>query len=183
MWVRSEYAGELAVLSAWLCALLPWGVSYAGGIRLFRIHFIYAFLQFTPGLALEGSTPYVSVWAARTFPQDEALAFGYRLWLLAAGVFSLALALSVVYYVYDHRLEERAPVDPVRLMGVLLLASAVAFTASTYFVLTRLPGWTIPVGVGFMYVFGALLLVVERTEAEIDAAETRTDRPEPSDVE
>ncbi len=28
MWVRSEYAGELAVLSAWVSVLLPWNVSW-----------------------------------------------------------------------------------------------------------------------------------------------------------
>ena len=27
-WVRSEYAGELAVISAWLSMVLPWNVVY-----------------------------------------------------------------------------------------------------------------------------------------------------------
>ena len=54
MWVRSEYAGELAVLSAWLCALLPWSVSYAtpGDVEVFRIHFPYLLFQFVPGVDL-----------------------------------------------------------------------------------------------------------------------------------
>lgn len=30
MWVRSEYAGELAVLSAWVSMLLPWNVVWKG---------------------------------------------------------------------------------------------------------------------------------------------------------
>jgi hypothetical protein len=39
----SEYAGDLALLSAWLYALLTWSVSDAtpGDVRVFRIHFPY----------------------------------------------------------------------------------------------------------------------------------------------
>lgn len=166
MWVRSEYAGELAVLSAWLCALLPWSVSYAsqGGLRLFRIHFVVAFFQFIPGVDFgEFATPYVFVWEAPGFPDDAAVAFGYQLWILAAAVMALTLVFSVVYYVYDERLEARSPVDPVRVMGGLLCLCAIGFSGSTYFLWTRFIGTTVPVGVVFMFVLGGLLLIVERT--------------------
>ena len=164
MWVRSEYAVELAVLSAWVCALLPWSVSYASqeGLRLFRIHFVYLFFQFVPGVDL-GDMPFRFVHDAPGFAANETTAFGYQLWLLGAAVLSLALALSFVYYVYDDRLEARSPVDPVRLMGGLLVASAVLYTGATFFVSSGFVGITVPVGVVFMYVLGGTLLFVERT--------------------
>jgi len=166
MWVRSEYAGELAVLSAWLCALLPWSVSYAsqGGLRLYRIHFLYLFFQFIPGVDFgQYDTPYLLVHRAPGFPDNASVAFGYQLWILATAVFTVALALSAVYYVYDERLEAESPVDPVRLMGALLILSAVPLTASTYLLLTGFAGITVPIGILFMYLLGGLLLVVERT--------------------
>ena len=78
-------------------------------------------------------------------------------------MFTFALALSVVYYVYDERLEAASPVDPVRVMGGLLLATALPLTAATYYVSVGFSGITVPVGVVFMYLFGGLLLVVDRT--------------------
>lgn len=166
MWVRSEYAGEFAVLSAWLCALLPWTVNYASrdGVMLFRIHFVYLFLQFVPGIDLgDGYVPWVFVHDGPGFPDNATVVFGYQLWVLGAALFTLPLVLSVVYYVYDDRLEERSPVDPVRVMGGLLVAAAVPLTGATYFLATGLVGYTVPVGVLFMYVLGGLLLVAERT--------------------
>jgi uncharacterized protein (TIGR04206 family) len=175
MWVRSEYAGELAVLSAWLCALLPWSLSYASGdgVRLVRIHFLYLFFQFAPGAALSNLLDtYVLVTDAPSFPNSATVGFGYRLWALGAIVSTLLVAFSLVYYRYDERLEERSPIDPVRLVGGLLIASAVPLTGATYFVATGAIGTTVPVGVVFMYVFGGSLLVVERTpDPEGDATE------------
>lgn len=165
MWVRSEYAGELAVLSTWLCALLPWSVSHAtfGELQLFRIHFLVVFLQFVPGVDLgEGLDPFVLVHDAPGFPESATVAMGYRLWLAAAAVFALLLVWSFVYYAFDERLEERSPLDPVRVTGGLLLAAALPLTASTYYVAVGVPGITVPVGVVFMYVFGGLLLAVDR---------------------
>jgi len=164
MWVRSEYAGELAVLSAWVCALLPWSVTYNPQIGLYRIHFVYAFLQFLPSIDLgEAFDPYVLVQNASGFPESPTVAFGYELWLAAAVVFTFALVLSAVYYVYDDLLEERLPADPVRVMGVLLVGTALPLTAATYYLVTGSGGITVPVGVVFLYLLGGLLLVVDRT--------------------
>lgn len=165
MWVRSEYAGELAVLSAWLCALLPWSVSYAspGEFQVFRIHFVYLLFQFVPGLELgEGAVPFVLVVDGPAFAADPSMRFAYQLWIAGAAVFTLVLAWSVVYYVYDERLEARSPVDPVRVMGGLLVVTALPLAAATYYVIVTLPGTTVPVGVLFMFLFGGLLLVVDR---------------------
>lgn len=166
MWVRSEYAGEFAVLSVWLCAMLPWSVTVArgDGFWLFRIHFVYLFFQFLPGLNLgEDYVPWVFVHEAPGFPDSGAVAFGYQLWVLGAALFALPLALSVAYYAYDDRLEARAPLDPVRVMGVLLVAAAVPLTGASYFLATEMRGYSLPVGVLFMYLLGAMLLLVERT--------------------
>lgn len=166
MWVRSEYAGELAVLSAWLCALLPWSVSYASldGNHLFRIHFVAGFLQFVPGLGL-GRRIQTGVFVASApgFPQDQTVALAYQWWLAGAAVFALVLAWSVLYYAFDEQAEARSQIDPVRVMGGLLLASAVPMTAATYYLAQGFTGVTLPVGVVFMYLFGGLLLVVDRT--------------------
>lgn len=166
MWVRSEYAGEFAVLSAWLCALLPWSLNVARGegVWLFRIHFVYLFFQFVPGIDLgEGYVPWVFVHEGAGFPDGGPAVVGYQLWIVGAAVFTLALALSVAYYVYDDRLEERSPVDPVRAMGGLLVAAAVPLAVATYYLASGLVGYTVPVGTLFMFVLGGLLLVVERT--------------------
>lgn len=165
MWVRSKYAGELAVLSAWLCVLLPWSVSHAtfGDLQVFRIHFVAAFLQFVPGVEPgRGFDPLVFVHEAPGFPENPTVALGYRLWLAGALVLALVLVWSVLYYITDERLEERSPVDPVRVMGVLLLAAALPLTAATYYLAGGFAGVTVPVGVPFMYVFGGLLIAVDR---------------------
>lgn len=172
MWVRSEYAGELAVLSAWLCALLPWSVSYGSGqgIRLIRVHFLYVYFQFAPGSGLSNlldTTVLVS--EAAGFADNTSVVFGYRLWLLGMAIVTLALALSVAYYRLDEDLEARSPIDPVRLMGGLLVAAAAPLAAATYFLHAGLIGFTAPVGVLFMLVLGGLLLLVERTDDVADA--------------
>lgn len=167
MWVRSEYAGELAVLSAWLCTLLPWSISYANpeGAHLVRVHFLPVYFQFAPGSGLAGvlDTAVLAVDAA-SFADNPSATFGYRLWVLGAAAFAVAFALSLLYYRMDERLPERLPVDPVRLMGGLLVASGLPLAAGTYLVNAGTLGVTFPVGVVFMFVLGGLLLVVERTD-------------------
>ena len=166
MWVRSEYAGELAVLSAWLCALLPWSVTYAssGSNRLVRIHFVYAYFQFAPGSPLATVLDNVVLLTrAGRVANNPSAEFGYQLWVLGAALLTLALATSVVYYRFDRRLEERSPVDPVRVLGGLLVGAGLPLTGATYFVHGGVVGVTVPVGVVFLLVLGGLLLVVERT--------------------
>jgi hypothetical protein len=166
MWVRSEYAGELAVVSAWLCALLPWSVSYAspGDLQVFRIHFLSLLLQFVPGAEFgQGPVPFVLVVDGPGFAGDAAVTLGYRLWQVGAVLFLFVLAWSVAYYVYEERLERRSPLDPVRVMGILLVGAAVPLSAATYLLVVALPAATVPIGVPFMYLLGGLLLVVDRT--------------------
>lgn len=165
VWVRSEYAGEFAVLSAWVSALVPWSVSVAsqGGISLVVLRFPLLMFQFVLGAQLGGGErPLLPVWSAYAFPASEAVARAYLVWLGGAAVFGLALLLSVVYYAADDRLEARLPVDPVRLMGGLLLLTALLLSAATVMLWGSFLGGSVPVGVLFLYAFGYLLLRVER---------------------
>lgn len=167
VWVRSEYAGELAVLSAWATALIPWSISFAseGSLTLVVLRFPLFLFQFLLGASLQGGeVPFLTAFTAYTFPGSEAVVRAYVVWAVGAAVFGLALLLSVVYYAMDERLEERLPVDPVRLMGVLLLSTAVVFTIGTAMLWTSYLGGSIPIGVVFLYVLGGTLLVVERSE-------------------
>jgi len=167
VWVRSEYAGEFAVLSAWVSALLPWSVSFASqdGVSLVVVRFPLLAFQFLLGARIQGAEqPLLPVWSAYGFPASEAVAQAYLVWLGGAAVFGLALLLSVVYYAADERLEARLPVDPVRLMGGLLLATAVVLSASTVMLWGSFLGGSVPVGLVFLYAFGYLLLTVERQE-------------------
>ncbi|WP_336133772.1 DUF7549 family protein [Natronomonas amylolytica] len=161
MWVRSEYAGELAVLSAWLCSLMPWVVTYIPTGTQIRIHFPYVFIQFTPTLAdLRAFSAFVHEGADGA--ATEATATAYQLWVVGAALLSLALVLSIAYYVYEERLEAESPVDPVRLMGALLVGAGLPLAVACYYLWVGLAVFTIPVGVFFMFFLGGTLLVVER---------------------
>ena len=167
VWVRSEYAGEFAVLSAWVSALIPWSVSFAsqGGISLAVVRFPLLAVQFVLGANLGAAErPLLPVWSAHAFPASEAVARAYLVWLGGAGVFALALLLSVVYYAAEEDIEARLPVDPVRLMGALLLSTAVVLSTATVMLWGSYLGGSVPVGVPFLFAFGVLLLVVERQD-------------------
>lgn len=168
-WVRSEYAGELAVVLTWASAFIPWSVSlsrFAEGVTFVVIRFPFFMFQFLYGVELEGAErPFLTVVSAPGFP-DPAKQLGvvraYQIWLVAAGVFGLAVLFSVAYYLAEQRIES-GPVDPVRGLGAALVLSAVLLSVSTVMLLVGYGGLSIPVGVLFLYLFGGVLLVVERT--------------------
>lgn len=175
VWVRSEYAGEFAVLSAWLSALLPWSVSFAqaGPVTLVVLRFPLFLFQFTLNLSLEGEQPFQTVLRA-VARESGAVQRAYTVWLVGAGVFVLALVLSVGYYALDERLEASSPIDPVRLMAVLLLATGLVLGLASVLVATSYVGLTLPVGVFFLLALGYLLLVVERAPDEPEETDPAT---------
>ena len=62
VWVRSEYAEELAVVSAWLMALLPWSLSYgrpAGGLYV-AIRFPLFIYESVQGFGLASHTGFLT---------------------------------------------------------------------------------------------------------------------------
>jgi uncharacterized protein (TIGR04206 family) len=166
MWVRSEYAGELAVLSTWVTALLPWSVTVLRPrdtqlqFTLVVIRYAYFYLQFLLNL---------------TFPEQDTLLWLHEVpgfvsagvepaaWAAVAGgaLFTLPLGLSIAYYAAEERVEA-LPVDPVRLLGGLLGACALVYSASFALLWQNKAGLAIPVGVLFMWVFAVLLLTVDR---------------------
>lgn len=81
--------------------------------------------------------------------------------VLVAGAAALALALSVLYYVAEERVE-RSPADPVRIMGALLGTAACVFAASTVLRWRSKTGVTVPVIPLFTVVLSVTLLRVER---------------------
>ena len=166
VWVRSEYAGELAVLSAWLSAFIPWNVmlsSVAGGSVLF-VRFVFVQVRYTYGVPFAEGVAVSDPLSAVSFQAGNSIAVAYQVWAVGAGVFAVVFLLSVAYYLAEARVEA-LPVDPVRLIGALLGLSGVVLAAATYLLTTRgFPGVPLPIGVVFLFVFAGVLLTIDRTD-------------------
>jgi hypothetical protein len=178
VWVRSEYAGELAVLSAWLTALVPWNLTYSpdvsGGSLLF-VRFPFVQVRYTFGIPLARAISVTDPLSAIAFQAGQSIQLAYQVWAVGAGVLAVAVVFSFVYYARESSVEA-GPVDPVRLMGGLLALGGVVLGVSTYLLAVRgFPGVPIPVGVLVALVLGGVLLRVERTDdASPDAADGST---------
>lgn len=166
-WVRSEYAGELAVLSAWLAVLLPWNVVVTerifGGRFLF-VRFPLVEVQYGWGHAL----PELQGFAIRSLPaayqhqSGEAVGIAYAVWGIGAVAVVTAVGISIVYYLREEQVES-APVDPVRLIGGLLVAAGLAMAASAaLFYLRGVQGAPVPAGTVIIFLLGVVLLWIER---------------------
>lgn len=163
--LRTKYAGELAVLSTWASALLPWSVSFAsqGGISLVVVRWQVFLFQFIFGASLPGEAPFQLLPTAIA-REAGGVEQAYLVWAVGAVPFVAAFLFSIGYYAREERVEDRLPVDPVRVLGGLLLLSGVVLGAATVLLVQRYPGGAVPVGVLFLLVFGAILLRVERVE-------------------
>lgn len=162
-WVRSEYAGELAVVSAWLAALLPWNVTYTDvpGTEFSALFFRFPFLQFRYifGLPRDDQRLFYDPFAALDLVSGtETL---YYLWFAGASIVLLAVLLSFAMYAAEETLEERSPVHPVRVMGGLLAGSAALLSLATYAIATNGDfggGIPIPIGLAVLYLLAGVLL-------------------------
>lgn len=168
-WVRSEYAGELAVLSAWLSALLPWNVTYVtfldGQVSALFVRFPFVQLRYLFGISLEDGVRIDHPIGARGDVAGNPVLL-YDLWIAGAAIILTAVVLSILLYVDEDGVEERLPVHPVRLMGGLLGVATVVLSASTVAILTRGDfggGLPIPVGLVVLGVLSWVLLTVELT--------------------
>lgn len=175
VWVRSEYAGELAVVSAWLAALVPWNVTYTtgGGVGgILYVRFVFAEFVYFTQLEIGGrSFDLVSIRQAVTQQSGEFVYAAYLAWAVGAALVGVAVLLSFAYYLEEERVEN-APGDPVRLMGGLLLGAGSVLVAANYLVVTRgIPGVPIPVGTVLILVLGSVLLTVDRVDEGSAAAE------------
>ncbi|WP_136588726.1 DUF7549 family protein [Salinigranum halophilum] len=166
VWVRSEYAGELAVLSTWLSAFIPWNVmrsSVAGGSVLF-VRFPFLQVRYTYGVPFAEGALLLDPLSAISFQAGNSIAVAYQAWAAGAGVFAVAFVFSLAYYAGEERVEA-LPVDPVRVVGTLLTLTGIVLAVATYLLFTRgFPGVPIPVGVVFFLLFGGVLLTVDRTD-------------------
>lgn len=145
-WVKSEYAGELAVVSAWLAALLPWTVGYTPSHSEFPGTVIYVrfpavqvqYAVGTPfGDAFELWTP--ATGHALASSVEGAVTTAFDVWLVALVPLYLAVSLGVALYATSvdgpdrAALAERLPVRPeVAFWSLFTLASALLAAATAY---------------------------------------------------
>lgn len=180
VWVRSEYAGELAVLSTWVAALVPWSVQYAplsGGASLLFVRFPLLQIRYVFGLSLIRGTqvglpvpPGVIdvegfLVSAIAFQDNPGLSQAYWFWAGAALVYLLALAVSLLYYREEERVKAWR-VDPVRLLGGLLVVTAGLLGIASYLAwdAAAFPGAPIPIGVVIVGLLGGVLLSADRRD-------------------
>jgi uncharacterized protein (TIGR04206 family) len=168
-WVRSEYAGELAVISVWLTALLPWSVSYfnetIGGqsVTVINIRFLFFQFHYLFGISFGEQTIDDIVQFVPEIPgfvPDNQVLEG-QIWLAGAVLFAGFLLLSVLYYAREDALTERVPVDLVRLFGGVFAVLAVVFSAAVVMFFPH--QITVPVGTLFMWAFAVVLLRIDRS--------------------
>ena len=166
VWVRSEYAGPLAVVLTWLSALLPWNVTYSpavsGGSVLF-VRFPFFQVRYAFGVPFADAVRVFDPLSAVAFQSGNSIQLAYEAWAVGAAVLAVAVAASVAYYAREDAFES-GPVDPVRLLGGLLGLGGVVLAVATYLLATRgFPGVPLPVGVVFYLAFSGLLLTADRT--------------------
>jgi uncharacterized protein (TIGR04206 family) len=169
MWVKSEYAGEVAVLSTWLCALLPWSVSVFQASAGQGPSVTAVWLRFLPGRFLyllgalqRGEGPWDWAWEVPGFVASRGETLAAFAWLAGAIVFLLPLALSLVYYLDEERVESW-DMDPVRFLGTLLVISGSLLVVASSLLFLDQAGTTVPVGTLIQLGLGVALLRVERT--------------------
>lgn len=164
-WVKSEYAGELAVLSTWLVAVAPWSVSVFGdgGITGVVFRFLPFRLQYLYGISIPNELKFIWAWEAMRFPAYTG--FAGTLWTVALLAFAVAFGASLYYYRSEAAFEERLPLDPVRLFGGLLGVVGLLTLGGT--VLLNLSGGfagtTVPVGALVGSILAGVLLTVDLT--------------------
>ena len=177
--VTSDVAEDVAVDAAWLSALIPWSISVSlgelTGGSLVEFHFPFFLVRFLFGIEVPAPNPLVlSPWEAVSFYGGAPGPVPFMVWSVGAAVVGLAVLLSIGMYLFEGRFQ-RASVDPVRVMGGLLLAAAVLHTVASGLLQfgalpvesvpsDSFPGILIPIGVVFQFAFAYVLLRVERVD-------------------
>jgi uncharacterized protein (TIGR04206 family) len=129
MWARSEYAGELAVLATWLCALLPWSVTLFSpqGLTALTVRFLPLRLLYIFGAELPGERPLLFVWQVPGFVATPGETLAAEVWLAGAAAFLVPLGLSALYYRQEEGLE--ASFTAGRTFGVVAASALLVFAA------------------------------------------------------
>lgn len=189
MWVRSKYTSELAVLAAWVSALLPWNLTHhtdatVGGFQdiettVFFLRFVFLEIQIRQETVVNnevgldvtdvlteqyagagvGSGVYLTSPPTSMLFYEDALFQASLLWTVAAAALALALLLSIALYFRTEATLERLPVSEVRLMGALLGIVTVALAGSSVLYYLERDLMGTPIPIGIP-VLGALSLVL-----------------------
>lgn len=182
-WVKSEYAGELAVVSAWIAATLPWYVAYApdalrdiaaeeGSGAVLFVRWPFFQVRYVFGVPLADGTIFSTVFGAKEiYAELGDLQVAYWAWYAGAAVLALALLLSFAMYAEYGPVEDALPFPPVRVMGGLLGLGGVCLTAATVLFYTRTTFEGIPVPIGLLVVLAlaGILLRVDLVDADAAA--------------
>lgn len=188
-WVKSEYAGELAVLSAWLAMILPWNVVYQPAAALnstvvffrfplFEVQIRFPFLfevgdrLLSAGNALAVQYPgtelfwgiFVTTPVGAISHYDGYMQWGSIAWALGSVALLGAFGVSLALYLREEYFEQADTPDPVRVIGGLLGVGALATAGASvlYLLDSDLGGIPIPVGVLVLGALSVSLLRVER---------------------
>lgn len=188
-WVRSEYANEFAVLSAWLAIALPWNVAYQPAAAL---NSTVIFLRLSV-LELQIRIPVILRAGSQLVSAENALAAQYPgtqlasglfvatpvgaighydgwmwagsvAWALAAVVLVGAFAYSLALYRDEAGVTARSPAPPATVIGWLLAVATVGTgTATALYAIERdLGGVPVPIGTVIMGVLAVAILRAER---------------------
>jgi len=164
VWVRSEYAAELAVVFAWLGVLVPWNVTFSALPRVGSVLFVrfpLGQVRYVFGIPFARAVKLDTAYSAWQYQAGTSMATAYAIWLVGAALVALALLLSFAMYADETRVE---PYRPVAVMGILLFGAGVALAVATISLYTRgFPGLPVPVGVPLLCAFGVVLLFAART--------------------
>jgi uncharacterized protein (TIGR04206 family) len=202
VWVKSEYAEELAVLAAWLSALVPWSISVSVGEiqggTLVEVRFPAFLLRFLFGISVDQGTLFLFPWDAARYYTGSPGSLAFVIWTIAAFIVFGAVLCSLGLYLFEERLAA-ARLDPVRVMGVLLgLSGLLTLLASLLLQFgapgavpvltfpawlpllgnvgigpaTAFPGIVLPIGAVLQLAFAWTLLRVERVDETVDAGST-----------
>lgn len=166
VWVRSEYAGELAVVCAWLAALVPWNVTYSSAElqgALLAVRFPFFEVQYFVGFEIDGRGFFLLPITDAVAQQAGQTVYGaYLAWAVGAVLVAAAVLYAFAYYFAEERVET-GPVDPVLAIGCLLgSAGTVLLVTNGLLVQWGIPGIPIPVGSLLLLAMGAVLVRAER---------------------
>jgi uncharacterized protein (TIGR04206 family) len=186
VWVKSEYAEELAVLVTWLSLFVPWSISYGSfavtetrDLTLVILRFPFVAMRYQFGVQLLNGT---TIDHPLGYRQEVVNAGGtasnqlpgFDLWLVGVAILAVAFLVSVLLY-FEVDALDGLPVDPVRVQGGLLLALGVVLLGASVVLFATQSALFVPFGVFIYLVFGVILLRVDRAEFETDDDAEATD--------